>query len=206
MTFEYVWGFLQTQGHPPTDAKLHTRIDYKLYPFSHHGSIITYDLATWDLPQSESRTDGTLKFKDWPSTDEIIHFVTIQPDSETWFLIALSDQPMASTIDPTASVPLSKIPAFSQDSFLPKFSVLGFDVIDKSGLSSLTNVGYTAQELSALADIIIHINEYGLIKTASDSYKFAQFASHAAAEHAPFFPIEVRAYHHQAQGQGPARS
>lgn len=192
MNFEYVWEVLQIRGQPPQDEKFRLpQGAYKYYPFSHHGSIFTADLDLWDLSPLGTSSDGTSNVMHWPNSNEIMDFVAQQCDPDTWLLMVFSDQPLARTIDPGATVELSKFPSSLNCVFPTGFLKVGFDVIDISGLSALTNVGYTADDLSKLAAMAIEINQHGLISTSNGSYRFAEFASLAAPEHAPFFPVEV---------------
>lgn len=192
MSFEYVWGVLQTRGQPPRNEQFHLpQRAYKYYPFSHQGSIVTVDFGLWDLSALGAHHDVTPNVVHWPNSNEITDFVAKQRDPDTWLLMIFSDQPLAKTIDPNATVPLSKIPSSLNDVFSTNFAAVGFDVIDISGLSALTNVGYTTDDLSTLADMAIEINQHGLISTANDSFRFAKYASGVVPEHAPFSPVEV---------------
>ncbi|MFZ3185830.1 MAG: hypothetical protein WA173_17010 [Pseudomonas sp.] len=202
MSFEYVLETLRVCGHPPTDIKFRiSQKKYKYYPFLHQGSIITADVDLWDFPSVSDLTDGNANKLYWPSASEIADFFAEQRGQDAWFLIAFSDQPLARTIDPSKTAALSKIQPPLSDIFSKRFSSAGFDVIDASGLSALTNVGYTENDLVTLAGVTIDINQYGLISTPGDSYKFSEFASLAAPEHAPFFPIEVWVFRSGSNGK-----
>jgi|GEM_PF-4797297 len=188
MSFEYIWGVLKIKGNPPSDEKLRIPSSkYKYYPFLHQGLIFTADPSLWDLSPTGVSTGGGSKVSHWPSSNELADFIAGLNEEETWLLLIFSDQPSARTIDPAATVPLTKIPPPLKDGF----SSVGFDVIDMSGLSALTNVGYTEDDLSRFANMTIETNDCGLISTSGDSHRFAEFASSAAPEHAPFFPVEV---------------
>lgn len=191
MKFDYVWALIEVNGTPPTSNKLHQhQSSYKFYPFSHTGEIVTTDYSMWDLVEkSGSSLPGVVAH--FPEPDVISQFIDGEISLTNWRLVVFSDSSEARTIDPSNPIVLSKIPERLKKRVLTEFISLGFDVIDLAGLSAITNVGYTANDLSLLSGIAIVINKYGLIATASDSQKYGEFASIAAPEHAPFFPVEV---------------
>ena len=71
--------------------------------------------------------------------------------------------------------------------FLKSFYEYGYDVVDLSGISALTNVGYKSEDLYLFENI--KVNEYGLITLVNEAKKIAEIASRLAPEHAPFFPV-----------------
>lgn len=190
MDFVYVWGILRIAGTPPDYDKLGRLQEgvYTYYPFPHHGVTFTVDTSLWDLQTSSSHT---VQIAYWPSADELVKLMNNKDDQGVWWLLIFSNNPTASTIDPNNSVSLSKIPSQMDDRFRTDFQFIGFDVIDMSGISALTNIGYTADNIAKLAATTVVINSYGLISSSNDSLIFAEFASEAAPEHAPFFPVEV---------------
>lgn len=191
MKFDYVWALIEVNGAPPTSNKLHQhQSGYKFYPFSHTEDIVTIDYSVWDLvdKNGDPLPEVITRF---PEPGVISQFIDGKTSSINWRLVVCSDSSEARTIDPSNPIALSKIPDRSKNRFLTEFISLGFDVIDLAGLSAITNVGYTTNDLSLLSRIAIVINTHGLIATAFDSQKYGEFASIAAPEHAPFFPVEV---------------
>lgn len=190
MSFDYVWGISRVLGQPPRGEKFHAHQgEYRYYPFFHQGPIFTADCSLWEFGAATNSFADSTEIAYWPREDEIAKFVEEEPNR--WLVAILTDKPQAQTIDPAGPVGLSRIPSTSKKTFITEFSIYGYDVVDISGLSALVNVGYTACDLAALKGTPIEINEHGLISTANDGYLFAEFASHAAPEHAPFFPVEL---------------
>ena len=68
----------------------------------------------------------------------------------------------------------------------------GYDVTDSFGLSAICNVGYTGDDMIAIRNLGISVNEYGLIGSETDSFRFAEFADSHVEEHAPFQPIKIK--------------
>lgn len=191
MKFKYVWGLLYISGSPPTTEKLHQRVDCQFYPFDHSGAVLTIDHDVWDIPKLDDKPYIRSKISYWPSATEIDNFINGEDEKDHWRLIALSDQDSAPTIDPENFVKLEEVSLSSMDSFFSGFSEAGFDVIDTSGLSALTNIGYSKIDLIQIEKQHLAINSYGLIKKLGDSYKFAECVSDIAQEHTPFFPVKI---------------
>jgi hypothetical protein len=106
-------------------------------------------------------------------------------------IMTFVDKPLAATIEPDKDVPLHKVPSASRVAFEQGFFCTGFDVIDISGLSGVSSIGYSPQEAAEIRKMNIDINQYGLIQSLADANKFADFASDAAEEHAPFEPAQI---------------
>ena len=191
MCFDYIWAVIELNGTPPTGRKLHQhQSDYKFYPFAHAEGILTIDFSLWEFTKGEDESSNVAIIH-FPEADTISMFLDEDVAPTKWRLVAFSDSAVASTIDPENSMPLSKISPTAIKQFTANFTMIGFDVIDLSGLSALTNVGFTASDLTSLSGTEIVINQYGLIATANDGRKYGEFASLAAVEHAPFFPVEI---------------
>ena len=191
MGFDYVWAIIEISGIPPTGKKLHQYPgEYTYYPFSHTGTILTVNYALWDLSERVGLTSAPI-ITFWPTPNVISQLVAGELNPDVWYLIVFSDTSSARTIDPSDVISLSRLPLPPVTEFSDNFSSVGFDVIDMSGLSALTNVGYTANDLTTLSETDFGINKFGLIESSNDSLIFAEFASLAAPEHAPFFPVEV---------------
>jgi len=191
-TFEYVWRLVQIDGQPPTDEKIHLNSrqrDYIFYPFPHHGLILTIDYRVWDLPKAGSESSkAPTNIVPWPDAYQLRQFIENKSPSKTPSLIAFTDQ----LATPIASPLSSKIPMESAKIFQANFAFVGFDVVDLlTSVSGLTSIGYTPKDISRLAALPPKISDHGLIGTINDARIFAEFASVAAPEHAPFFPIEV---------------
>jgi hypothetical protein len=192
MSFEYVWGMLRVTGTPPDSATHHISANgYRFHPFSSKGAIYTFDVAVWEIPELSHFEAKASKITFWPSAGQIEEYLINRGNRSDCRMMALSDQSTAKTIDPTNPVILSKIPNSSKDEFSSCFSNVGYDVIDKSGLSALVNIGYSKADLDNIADMKIDINESGLISSVECSNKFSEFASSVAPEHAPFFGVSI---------------
>ena len=191
MSFDYVWAVIGLNGTPPSGKKLHLQQnDYKYYPFEHTEEILTIDYSLWGFAKEEDES-SRVAVTHFPDPSTISQFIDKDISLAMWRLVAFCDSPVARTIDPANSMPLSKIPSAAANQLSARFIAIGFDVIDLSGLSALTNVGFTTSDMSSFSGINIDINQYGLIATANGGQKYADFASLAAAEHAPFFPVEI---------------
>lgn len=68
----------------------------------------------------------------------------------------------------------------------------GYDVIDSFGVSAISNIGYTQDEVETLKGLEIAINQYGLISSHDAGVRFAEFADQYAEEHAGFFPVYIQ--------------
>ncbi len=185
--FPYVWGVVRILGSPPTAERLHVlQNGYRFHPFHHTGAVLTVDPMTWDALLNVGS-----QLTEWPMPDAIASAIADAGSQPAWTMFALSEIDKARTIDPKTYAPLSKIPATSIDAFSRGVSSVGYDTIDVAGLSALSNIGYSPQNVTAIAERGIDLNDYGLFASAQDAREFAEFASLAAREHAPFFPIEV---------------
>ena len=188
MSAEYILAILETDCRPVTGKQLHDRnSDYRFYPAKHSGEILTIDAMLWD----ESKRH-TIKRKPllsmWPSTQIVSECLNRSVVARNWVLIAVTQSNVAQTIDPDTSMTLSPLPELSKN-----FFEVGYDVVDISGLSALANIGYTTQDILQLALNPLRVTAHGLIADLQDAKKFAEFASNAAAEHAPFSPVRVLA-------------
>lgn len=190
MGFDFVWGTVEIKGTPPTGTRLHIGRDgYTFYPFSHDGPILTIDAAVWNVPGSKE--PGNLRIVHWPNAANIADTFATAGSFDDWHLIAVSDSPVAHTIDPNDLVNLCTLPPLSTEGGTQNFYEAGFDVIDLSGLSALTDVGYTADDIAELRPDSFAVNENGLISSIGESRRFAEVASRLVLEHAPFFPVKI---------------
>lgn len=190
--FGYVWAILKLHGDPPQGSGINNiESEYKYYPFDHQGLIVTIDRRLWRGQVTERCKAEKSVVSYWPGSAEISSAIEGDCSCGDWLLMALSCESHAQTIDPQAPVELSMIPPHLKGPFSSGFWKAGFDVVDASGLSALTDVGYSSNDLLEIADMEININKYGLISEAADGWGFAKFASHAASEHSPFFPVEI---------------
>lgn len=193
MSFKYVWGVMKIFGSPPTSEEFHAyQGDYRYYPFSNRGPIYTADYSLWKPKPEGGSVDSAPRITYWPSEDEISKFIQEEAESIATYMAVLVEKAVALTIDPADSVPLQTVPSALTSKFLSDFTSYGYDVIDISGLSALVNIGYNVQDLSKLADSSIRVNEHGLIAELNSSFLFAEIASEAAPEHAPFLSAEIR--------------
>ncbi len=69
---------------------------------------------------------------------------------------------------------------------------LGYDVVDSFGLSAITNVGYSKDDMSDIMELGCSVNQYGLIGKRECSDVFVEFVNETTTEHAPFYSVEVK--------------
>jgi hypothetical protein len=195
MTFKYIWATIKTEKNLPLGLDFKTRNlkyeDYIFYPFNFEKEISTIDLSVWNINQKNIALD-LKEISFWPDLIKIHNFFTESKEieiSNNKFFLVLSNKSHAQTIDPACEVPLFNINEIAE--LQDKFSFLGYDVIDTSGLSAVVNIGYSKDELLKIKNEKIEINNFGIISSLIDAAKFAQMADLFAGEHAPFSPVEV---------------
>lgn len=191
MNFKYIWAIIKTQKKLPKGSTFQVKnlvnTNYFFYPFQHKENIFTVDLSVWNSNQSDAiKTLDDINF--WPDTVKIKNLVKEETSKDQLFLV-LSNKAYAQTIDPNYDAPLVDISVIVE--FQKDFSFLGYDVIDISGLSALTNIGYSRSEYLEINDADIEINGSGIISTLKYAVKFAAMANLFVSEHAPFSPVEV---------------
>lgn len=187
MSVEYILAILETDCSPATGRQLHGRnSDYRFYPAKHDGDILTIDAMLWR--ESKRHTiERKPVLSMWPNA-QIVSECLSRLAVANWVLIAVTQSNVAQTIDPDTSMALIPLPKLSKS-----FFEVGYDVVDISGLSALANIGYTTQDILQLAFNPLRVTAHGLIADPQDAKIFAEFASNAAAEHAPFSPVKVLA-------------
>lgn len=78
----------------------------------------------------------------------------------------------------------SEVPAGSE--------LLGFDVADASGISGLTNCGYTPEDKGQLQSKWVgRLNDFGLLNTYEDALEFRDVSDKRVEEHAPFWIYSI---------------
>ncbi len=184
MGFDFLLATLLTNALPPLGTALHKQKGDVFYaPISHEGVIYTIDDEIWKA-QGLRNTDD-LKYL-FPPAYAYSENPASAMANKSIALAALAEFSLFHPFGSESPVELQKL---SKKTTL--FSEKGFDVIDASGLSALTNIGYSKSEFDEIERLNIKTNENGLIENASDAYKFAAMASDICIEHAPFFPVRI---------------
>ncbi len=180
----YVWGILEARVPPPTGKKLHqAKGQYEFYPFAHEGDLLSIDPALW----GKADEGRDVRFTCWPSADQVTAALEGRSDS-SWILIATTMSAKAMTIDPTTQVDLQPLPPLPSE-----FEEVGYDVIDRSGITGLGNIGCTPSDLTEAQPQAISVNVSGLLPDLTVATRFAATMSRVASEHSPFFPVRVLA-------------
>lgn len=186
MGFEYLWGILEAQGVPPVAEMFHLpKGQYKFYPFSHEGQILTFDEMIWNSGQ-QKKSQSII----WPSEKQIEDAV-LSHNKNFKAILAFSDREYALTIKEGDTVKIHKIPEHLNDNFFNNFHQYGYDVVDIAGLSALTNIGYELNDLELFQAANVQVNRYGLIEESYEAIKISDIASQIAVEHAPFLPVQL---------------
>lgn len=187
MSDGYVWAVLESHRPGILGSLLHEEktIGYVYYPVSHEDCVLTIDATLWRYAQPHTEFSGAAIYY-WPDLNQIAEILDKGRSANSWVLLAISDHSTAMTIDPDIVIPLEPTPP------LPTyFQEVGYDVADVSGLSALTNIGYTHQDLAQFQSLSVKPTIFGLIEDRVAAENFAQLASRAASEHAPFFPVRI---------------
>lgn len=74
---------------------------------------------------------------------------------------------------------------------LPSFDKLGFDVVDSTGLSALTNIGYNDSDLLLLNGENIKTNDYGLLADKESANEYSTLSKNHSPEHSPFYVLSI---------------
>jgi hypothetical protein len=183
----YVFAILRTSQKPISGAELHQATGaYTFYPSNHEGEVLTIDEMLWKSQRNlTSSTDVRLTL--WPSTEDVEQSSAEPLLAKQVTLIATTEARTANALDGEKIIELAAL----QSHAVNEFHFAGFDVIDTTGLSGLTNVGYSQDDLKKLSGGTIGTTEYGLIARLEDAQRFALFASSTAREHAPFSPVSI---------------
>lgn len=188
MNDQYILAIVEADCSPPTGSQLHDgRSEYFFYPPKHDGDILTIDAMLWGEPKSHA-SERKPVVSMWPDAQFVSECLARLATANNWTLFATTQSSVGQTIDPDTSMVLTPLPQLSQS-----FFDAGYDVVDISGLSALTNVGYTSHDASLLPQHPMKITAHGLIAELRDAQEFAEFASKVAPEHAPFSPVKVLA-------------
>jgi hypothetical protein len=168
MNFQYIWAILKTKKDIPIGLNFQARnlvnTDFIFYPFQYEKNVFTIDLSVW----MSNKNDVTKRHEEiifWPNLIKIKNFIKEKIDSDTKYLLVLSDKPYAQTIDPNNQAPLVDISEVA--GLLTDFTILGYDVVDISGLSAIVNIGYSNDEFLDIENAKIEINDFGLYKRCS---------------------------------------
>ena len=172
----------------PVGAALHSHGNgYTFYPLPNNGPVWTLDDQLWRATTDRSGNSAAA------------FALEMQEAVDASGLIASDQQWLAGVIDASHFWPVGSqgelaLPEFSEwqaHAEIKAANSLGFDVLDPTGLSALTNVGFTPDDIESIAKLSLAGNENGLLIDARSAERFAKFASSAAPEHAPFVGVEV---------------
>lgn len=189
MFFEYVWGLLETQRAPPTsDMFLMHENDYKFYPFLYDGNVFTFDALVWNKTALLEKGVESCQNIIWPDQEKIENVIP-QRKGAGHYIIAMSDKRFSLTIAKGEYAEIHTIPPSLKEDFLINFLNIGYDVVDVSGISALTDVGYALDSVSLFEKF--RVNQYGIIAEIGEAMEVANLASSLCPEHAPFFPVNL---------------
>ncbi len=188
MRFDFILIAFSIDAIPPDAGVLKEwRKDWFFAPLSQTGPIYTADVDLW-----ANRGRKEVATRTFCPTREDVEAAWRQAKDEDWvFLMGLTDH---REFNPPAS-PGVHLYLESASSVLgenARLEELGFDVIDqRTGLSGLANVGYSATDIARLRSLGVATNHFNLFAGLEDAVNFSAFASSSAPEHAPFIPLRI---------------
>lgn len=191
MQFNFVLSAFASHGTPPLANVLRSvGKGYRFAPLIDDGSIYTADIDLWEKKDGviDGRTDNFC-----PQYSTIAQAIVIAERDNCYFIMALTH---LAAFDPPGSSDVH-LNLISRSEIGETFSAVeltevGFDVVDQwTGLSALTNVGYSADDCVKLKNMQLALNQFGLFTALEDAETFVCFASVIAPEHAPFIPVKV---------------
>lgn len=192
MPFEYIFIAFATRQSPPIGSTMKTaRNNYFFASLCHDDLIYTADYEVW----SGNTNENGKKLEQYsfcPSGEAIISALK-QSENNCHVILALTE---LSRIDPPGSqdvyLELETIQSFANQINAARLIEIGFDVVDQwTGLSVLTNVGYSKGEVVDLPKLDIKTNQFGLLASIDDAIKFVAFASNAVPEHLPLIAVKI---------------
>lgn len=191
MPFEYIWGLLESEeGSAPTSEMFSTSENgCKFYPFAHKGRIFTFDKRIWNDKDAHNKAIKGTRTNIWPDIKTIEEIILDASQNFSFRMIAFSDTKLSPTIEKGKTVEIHELTPHLRKDFLESFVDFGYDIVDVSGLSALTDVGYNSEELQLFSDV--QINKYGLVAHVEEAAKLSNIASKVAPEHAYFFPVNL---------------
>ncbi|MFT3820165.1 MAG: hypothetical protein QM750_21555 [Rubrivivax sp.] len=189
MLFDFVLAAFCSGGEPPQGRVLKSAGKaHQFAPLAGDGSVFTVDPDVWQ--HSSGGIDEQARCF-CPGREDVAQIVNEAAREDLYCVVALTS---LGHFTPPGSKDV-RLPLVSWSSLLggmtgQEFVDLGFDVVDQwTGISALTSLGYSAQDLTALRGLGLNSNEFGLLRSAEDAGVFASFAASAAQEHAPFIPV-----------------
>jgi hypothetical protein len=177
----YVFAVISAVGDPPNGNKMGVvRGDYVFMPFG-GSQIFTIDEDIWKA------AGGNTELVFFPDNSECNAIFQKALESDAVVLVGLVGE---CKLDVPGR-------GFTDLEFLQigdKYRAVdaGYDVTDSFGLSAISNVGYSKDDIATITDLGISVNKYGLIHSENDSIRFAEFADRHVEEHAPFYPIKIK--------------
>jgi hypothetical protein len=188
MSFRYVLIAFSTAASPPDSGTLKSGKDFTFAPLAAAGPIYTIDVDLWEQKKGAPEVPAQTFC---PGPKDVLSAWERSKNENCTFLMGLTQSnhfvPPGS---PDVKLPLNRASDLLENSEM--LVDLGFDVIDQlTGISGLTNIGYSPDDLKGLEEAEIGINSYNLLLDADAAQKFSVFASRAAQEHAPFIPVRV---------------
>ena len=184
----YIWGIFHFSNSIPNDRMfINVNSDEcKFYPFDHKGHIFTIDSSLW---VSEIENEEIF----YPDMERIQAELLAQQNTENRMvkMIACYSKPVVKTIDANNDMTICSLSADMNKLLCSNYTNIGFDIVDVTGISGLTNIGYNSQESKNIISLSLSINEWGLIDNKENAGLFASLVSNIASEHAPFLPMSV---------------
>lgn len=173
--FKYIWSILEADSEPPSTANLNKKEnEYFFYPFDFNGRVFTSNVQAW------SQT-GSAREKLWPNYENLL-FV-----AKKYLIFVTTEHLGCCPAGSDLEINLINIDEVKN----LKFEPLGFDVIDKWGISAIANIGYTKKEIDEIRNLGIEITHYGLVSNLKNAFAFSAAVSGYVKEHGPFFPVEI---------------
>ena len=185
----YLLTLLIPQGAPPLGSRLHDcKGDYTFYPLPNDGAVWTLDMQIWKACSSKDEIKVAERFT--PEIDEAVAALG-NLESGAIVLAGIVEQELFHSVGSEQPIALPKFDEFLLRTGAADSKTLGFDVLDATGLSALTNVGLLPADLKSLSTCRLKTTEFGLLGDVASARCFAEFANTAAVEHAPFIEARV---------------
>ena len=188
MHYNFILIAFSSRGTPPLVNRLkNVSGDYKFSPLASEGFVYTIDTALW----SSYIGDDSSTF--CPDCSTITQAMKLAENDNCFFIAGLTH---LAEFDPPGSpdvhIPLMNWTQFLEESDNMQLTEVGFDVVDQwTGISALSNIGYTTDDLLLLENEQLQVNQFGLFDTEGEATEYANFATVIAPEHAPFVPLKV---------------
>jgi hypothetical protein len=189
MLFDFVLAAFCSNGEPPQGRVLKSASKvHQFAPLAGEGSVFTVDPDVWQHASGDVDEQARCFY---PEHETVVRIVNEAAGEDLFCVVALTS--FGHFIPPGSKdvrLPLASWSSLFGGLIGQEFVNVGFDVVDQwTGISALTSLGYSAQDLTALRGLGLNSNEFGLLRSAEDADVLANFAASVAQEHAPFIPV-----------------